>query len=95
MLTVVEKVIFLQNVDVFAEIPTEQLSYLAAIAEEAKVNPKRTKKVMALLHDNEEAAFFWNKVKTAKFFCNAVLSEAPGKAEAIKAGDKSPMEVLL
>lgn len=34
MLTIVEKVIFLQNVDVFAEIPTEQLSYLAAIAEE-------------------------------------------------------------
>ena len=34
MLTVVEKVIFLQNVDVFSEIATEQLSYLAAIAEE-------------------------------------------------------------
>lgn len=34
MLTIVEKVIFLQNVDVFAEIPTEQLSYLAAIASE-------------------------------------------------------------
>ncbi|MFQ5510817.1 MAG: Crp/Fnr family transcriptional regulator [Candidatus Krumholzibacteriia bacterium] len=35
MLTVVEKVIFLQNVEVFEGIPTEQLSYLAAIAEEA------------------------------------------------------------
>jgi CRP-like cAMP-binding protein len=34
MLTVVEKVIFLQNVEVFAEIPTEQLSHLAAIADE-------------------------------------------------------------
>ncbi|UCG51003.1 MAG: cyclic nucleotide-binding domain-containing protein [Candidatus Latescibacterota bacterium] len=34
MLTIVEKVICLQNVDVFSEIPTEQLSYLAAIAEE-------------------------------------------------------------
>ena len=34
MLTVVEKVIFLQNVDVFDGIPTELLSYLAAIAEE-------------------------------------------------------------
>lgn len=34
MLTIVEKVIFLQNVEVFAGIPTEQLSYLAAIAEE-------------------------------------------------------------
>lgn len=35
MLTVIEKVIFLQNVDVFAQVPTEDLAYLAAIAEEA------------------------------------------------------------
>jgi CRP-like cAMP-binding protein len=34
MLSVIEKVIFLQNVDVFSEVPTEQLAYLAAIAEE-------------------------------------------------------------
>ena len=34
MLTVVEKVIFLQNIDVFSEVPTEQLASLAAIAEE-------------------------------------------------------------
>lgn len=34
MLSVVEKVIFLQNVEVFSGIPTEQLSYLAAIAAE-------------------------------------------------------------
>ena len=32
-LTVVEKVIFLQNVDVFGGVSTEQLSYVAAIAE--------------------------------------------------------------
>ena len=34
MLTVIEKVIFLQNVDVFSEVPTEELAYLAAVAEE-------------------------------------------------------------
>ncbi len=34
MLTVIEKVIFLQNVDVFSDIPSEQLAYLAAIAQE-------------------------------------------------------------
>ncbi|MEE8577528.1 MAG: cyclic nucleotide-binding domain-containing protein, partial [candidate division Zixibacteria bacterium] len=34
MLTVIEKVIFLQNVDVFDHVPTEQLAYLAAVAEE-------------------------------------------------------------
>ena len=34
MLTVIEKVIFLQHVDVFSEISTEQMAYLAAIVEE-------------------------------------------------------------
>lgn len=34
MLTIIEKVIVLQNIEVFAEVPTEQLSSLAAIAEE-------------------------------------------------------------
>jgi len=34
MRTVIEKVIFLQNVDVFSHVPTEQLAYLAAIADE-------------------------------------------------------------
>jgi len=34
MLTAIEKVIFLQNVDIFTEVPTEHLAYLAAIAEE-------------------------------------------------------------
>lgn len=34
MLTTVEKVIFLQDVDVFAKIPLEDLAYIAMIAEE-------------------------------------------------------------
>lgn len=34
MRTVIEKVIFLQNVDIFQDVPTEDLAYLAAIAEE-------------------------------------------------------------
>lgn len=33
MLTLIEKVIFLRGIDVFSEVPTEQLGYLAAIAE--------------------------------------------------------------
>ncbi|NIM18848.1 MAG: cyclic nucleotide-binding domain-containing protein [Candidatus Latescibacteria bacterium] len=37
MFTTIEKVIFLQNVDVFSQVPTEQLTYLAAIAEEITV----------------------------------------------------------
>ena len=34
MKTIIEKVILLQNVDIFSEVPTEQLAYLAAVAEE-------------------------------------------------------------
>lgn len=34
MLTTVEKVVFLQDVDVFAKIPLEDLAYIAMIAEE-------------------------------------------------------------
>lgn len=34
MLTIVEKVVLLQNVEVFSEVPSEQLTFLASIAEE-------------------------------------------------------------
>ncbi|MBU0985502.1 MAG: cyclic nucleotide-binding domain-containing protein [candidate division Zixibacteria bacterium] len=36
MLTVIERVILLQNVDVFEQVSTEQLAYLAAIAREVE-----------------------------------------------------------
>lgn len=36
MLTVVEKVLCLQHIDVFHNVPTVQLAYLAAIAQEVK-----------------------------------------------------------
>ena len=42
MLTIIEKVIFLQDVDVFAEITTEQLSHIAAITEEIEFEPDTT-----------------------------------------------------
>ena len=37
MLTVIDKVIFLQNVEIFSEVTTEQLAYLAAIADEVPI----------------------------------------------------------
>ena len=42
MLTVIEKVIALQNVDVFSEVSTEQLSHLAVIAEEITCEAEET-----------------------------------------------------
>ncbi len=40
MLTTIEKVIFLQNVDLFSDVPTEQLAHMAAIAQEVEIDPK-------------------------------------------------------
>ena len=42
MLTIIEKVIFLQDIDEFAEIPTEQLSHIASITEEIELEPNTT-----------------------------------------------------
>lgn len=42
MLTVIEKVLMLQNVDVFSHITSEQLSFVAAVADEIQVGPGRT-----------------------------------------------------
>lgn len=42
MLTIIEKVLLLQNVELFSGVTSEQLSFLAAIAEEIPVEPGRT-----------------------------------------------------
>ena len=42
MLTTIEKVIFLQDIPEFAEIPTEQLSHIASITEEKELEPDTT-----------------------------------------------------
>ncbi len=39
MYSIIEKVIFLQDIDVFSEVRTEDLAHLAAIAEEASFMP--------------------------------------------------------
>lgn len=42
MLTVIEKVVFLQDIDAFAEIPIEQLTHIASITEEVSLEPDDT-----------------------------------------------------
>jgi CRP-like cAMP-binding protein len=42
MLTTIEKVIFLQAIPEFAEIPLEQLRHIASIAEEIELEPETT-----------------------------------------------------
>ncbi len=42
MLTIIEKVIFLQAIPEFAEIPTEQLGHIASITKEVELEPDTT-----------------------------------------------------
>jgi len=42
MLTIIEKVIFLQDIEAFAEITTEQLSHIASITEVIELEPDTT-----------------------------------------------------
>lgn len=42
MLTIIERVLLLQNIELFSRVTSEQLSFLAAIAQEVEVETART-----------------------------------------------------
>jgi CRP-like cAMP-binding protein len=42
MLTVIERAVFLQDIDDFSQIPTEQLGYIASITKEIELGPDIT-----------------------------------------------------
>ncbi len=46
-----------------------------------------------VLHENRNAAFYFGKVASARFFISQVLTQAAGKARGIMSGDKSPLEI--
>ncbi len=50
-------------------------------------------KQRALVHDNPDVAFYEGKVASAKFFAAEVLSTVKAKCEAIKFGEKVPIEM--
>jgi len=58
MLTVIEKVVFLQDIEAFAEIPIEQLTHIASITEEVQLEPDTT-----LIKQNEPAEALYFIVK--------------------------------
>lgn len=47
----------------------------------------------ALCDDNDDAAFYHNKVKTAQFFASNILPQNEGIATAIQSADRSPLEM--
>ena len=50
-------------------------------------------KQRALMHDNPDVAFYQGKIAAAKFFAVNVLSTVRARCEAIKAGDRVPIEM--
>lgn len=60
MKTIIEKVILLQEVDIFSEVPTELLAYLAAVAEEVEFEAGET-----VFRENELAETMYQVVSGA------------------------------
>ena len=65
---------------------------LEEICQAKGVDSSRKRKMRKLLTDDRDARFYDGKVKSAKFFANSILPLAPGKADAIRSGDKSAMD---
>ncbi|MBN1614987.1 MAG: acyl-CoA dehydrogenase [Deltaproteobacteria bacterium] len=71
-----------------ADIASEKLAPLCA--DKGADTPE---KLTQLAKENAEAAFYSGKVASAKFFAVNVLSGVKARCEAIKMGDKSPLEI--
>ncbi len=69
----------------------------ALIAEEAlqKLTEESGKSVEELVNDNENARFYYNKIKTAQFFIKNILPEAHSIARQIMNEDSSALEVMF
>jgi hypothetical protein len=72
-----------------AAIAAEKLQaiYADSGAEESKGKQR------SLIHKNADVAFYSGKVAAAKFFAVDILTNIKAKCEAIKAGDKTPIEI--
>ncbi|HVO67683.1 MAG TPA: acyl-CoA dehydrogenase [Syntrophales bacterium] len=65
---------------------------LNAINRERGVEDSKGKK-RALVHEDRDVAFYYGKVATAKFFASGILSTVKARCEAIKFGEKVPIEM--
>ena len=48
-----------------------------------------------LLEDNEEAQFYWNKLRTTEFYVWSVLPRALSNAKTIKNANLAPLSACL
>jgi hypothetical protein len=65
---------------------------LNAIYREKGMEDSKGKK-RALVHEDRDVAFYYGKIAAAKFFAVDVLSTVKAKCEAIKFGEKVPIEM--
>jgi alkylation response protein AidB-like acyl-CoA dehydrogenase len=68
---------------------------LAAILEEKGLGTDDKKAYKEFLKDNEEAAFYHNKVQTAIHFAYRALPTVSAKGAAIRSGEKSPFYAIM
>jgi len=66
---------------------------LNEIYKEAGVKTESDKKKYC--EEHPEAKFYYGKVQSARFFVNYTLPQTMGKMEAIKAGDKAPIDMIF
>ena len=68
---------------------------LAEILEDSGVGTEDKKAYKKFLQDNEEAAFYHNKVQTAIHFAYRALPTVAAKGAAIRSGEKSPFYAIM
>jgi alkylation response protein AidB-like acyl-CoA dehydrogenase len=68
---------------------------LAAILAEKGVGTDDKKAYKAFLMDNEEAAFYHNKIQTAIHFAYRALPTVAAKGAAIRSGEKAPLYAIM
>jgi len=65
---------------------------LNTIYREKGIEDSKGKK-RALVHEDRDVAFYYGKIATAKYFAADILSNVRAKCEAIKFGEKAPIEM--
>ena len=67
---------------------------LGAVCKDAGVDPTDLEAVKRLGKDNAEAAYYYNKLLTARYFCAHELPQVDARAAAIRSGDASAWEAV-
>lgn len=87
--------------DIFGDMVVGYLLLDAAGVAQEKLNAMYDEKGLTtigkqkgLQRENQDAAFYAGKIASAKFFANEALTTVKARCEAIKANDKSAMELV-